>query len=66
MLRAFKVNKAVGHDNLPAYFLKTVSNVIAPYLQPFIDYAFSKGIFPDPCRIAKNISLHKQGNTEDS
>ena len=65
MLRAIKMNKAVGHDDLPAYYLKIVFNVIAPYLQPLIHFAFTSGIFPDHCKIAKIIPLHKQGNTDD-
>ena len=65
MLRALKVNKAVGHDDLPAYYLKIASNVIAPYLQPLNHFAFTSGIFPDHCKIAKVIPLHKQGNTDD-
>ena len=65
MLRALKVNKAVGHDNLPAYCSKIASKVIAPYLQPLIHFAFTSGIFPDHCKIAKIIPLHMQGNTDD-
>ena len=65
MLRTLKVNKAVGDDNLPAYYLKIASNVIAPYLQPLIHFAFTSGIFPDYCKITKVIPLHQQGNTDD-
>ena len=65
MLCALKVNKAVGHDDLLAYYLKIASNVIAPHLQPLIHFAFTSGIFPDHCKIAKVIPLHKHGNTDD-
>ena len=65
MRRALKVNKAVGHDDLPAYYLKIAANVIAPYLQPLIHFAFTSGIFPDHFKTARVISLHKQGNTND-
>ena len=65
MLRALNVNKAVSHDNLPAYYLKIASNVIAPYFQPLILFAFTSGIFPRRCKIAKVIPIHKQGNADD-
>ena len=65
MLRALKVDKAVSHDNLPAYYLKIASNVKASYLQPLIHFAFTSCIFPDHCKIAKVIPLHQQGNTDD-
>ena len=55
----------MGHDNLPAYFLKIASNVIAPYLLPIIHFSFSNGIFPEHCKIAKVVSLHKQGSRDD-
>ena len=51
-LRNLNVNKAMGHDNLPAYFLKIALNVIAPYLLPIIHFSFSNGIFPEHCKIA--------------
>ena len=64
-LRNLNVNKAMGHDNLPAYFLKIASNVIAPYLLPIIHFSFSNGIFPEHCKIAKVVPLHKQGSRDD-
>ena len=65
ILRALKVNKVVGHDNLPACYLKIVSNVIALYLQPLIYFAFTSGIFPDHRKIVKVIPLHRQGNSDN-
>ena len=46
-LNSLSVNKAVGQDNIPAFFIKTASLVIAPYLLILYDYAFPSGIFPD-------------------
>ena len=59
------MNKAVGQDNIPAFCIKTANLVIAPYLLILYDYAFSSGIFPDIFRIAKVISIHKNGNKND-
>ena len=33
---SLNVNKAVGHDNIPAYFLKTAAPTLAPYLRFFL------------------------------
>jgi len=33
------VNKAVGHDNVPAYFIKIAATTVALYLQRFIDFS---------------------------
>ena len=65
-LKSLGVNKAVGQDNIPAFCIKTANLVIAPYLLILYDYAFSNGIFPDIFRIAKVISIHKNGNKNDS
>ena len=58
---SLNANKAVGYDNIPAYFLKVAAPIIAPYLCFLIDYAFLNGIFPDNCKIAKVIPIHKKG-----
>ena len=59
------MNKAVGHDNIPAFFIKVSKYVIAPYLNILIDFAFSNGIFPDSCKTAKVISFLKSGIVND-
>ena len=42
---SLNTNKAVGYDNIPAYFLKVAAPIIAPYLCFLIDYAFFKWNF---------------------
>ena len=61
-LLTLSVNKAVGHDNIPAFFLKVAPYVLAPYLSYLLNYAFINGIFPDNCKIAKIIPIHKNGD----
>ena len=64
-LKSLSVNKAVGQDNIPAFFIKTANLIIAPYLLILYDYAFSNGIFPDILKVAKVIPIHKNGNKND-
>ena len=65
LMQALDVNKAVGHDNIPAFFIKVSKFVTASYLNILIDFAFSNGIFPDSCKTAEVIPLHKSGNVND-
>ena len=55
-------NKAVGHDNIPAMSLKVASDVITPFLFVFLNLMFTKGIFPDNCKVAKIIPVFKSGS----
>jgi len=59
------INKAVGHDSIPAYFLKAAPIVLASSLYPFLDFFFNYGIFPENCKIAKVIPIHKKGDKID-
>ena len=62
---SLNVNKAVGHDNIPAFFKHIAATIISPYLQYFIDFFFKNGLFPESCTLAKVISLYKKGNKLD-
>ena len=62
VLLTLNVSKAVGHDNIPAFFPKVAPYVLAPYLSYLFDYAFNNGIFSDNCKIAKIIPIHKNGD----
>ena len=57
---SLNVNKAVGHDNIPDYFLKIATPTLAPDLKFFFDFVFTHGIFPDICKIAKIVPIHKK------
>jgi len=59
------VNKTVGHDNVPAYFIKIAVTTVAPYLQCCIDFSYLHGIFPQNSTLAKVIPLHKKGDKTD-
>ena len=57
--------KSFGHDDIPPFFLRTASCVLAPTLCCFVDNAFRLRIFPRSCKIAKIVPLFKTGKTEE-
>ena len=42
-----------------------LSHLVSPILATLINESFSSGIFPDKFKIAKVITLHKKGSTEN-
>ena len=62
---SLNMNKTVGHDKIPAYFLKIAPFIIASFLLMLINYAFTNGIFPNNCKISKVIPIHKNGDTNN-
>ena len=42
-----------------------LSHLVSPILATLINESFSGGIFPDKLKIAKVITLHKKGSTEN-
>ena len=64
-IHSLNLNKAVSHDNIPAYFLRIAAPNVTPYLQHFIEFTFVNGIFPENCTRAKIISIHKKGDKID-
>ena len=61
---SLKNNKAVGHDDIPAFFISIASSVIFPYLQVFIKFCFTEGAFPKNCTIARIVSIFKKGDRD--
>ena len=53
-------NKALRHDNIPAYFLKVSRYVITPHLKYFTNFIFNNGMFPSNCKIAKVVQFLKK------
>ena len=53
-------NKAVGHQNIQPFFLKSARLVVAPYLKLFFNYdVFTQGLFPNNCKVAIVTPIHK-------
>ena len=65
VINSLNVDKAVGHDNIPAFFVRIAATIISPYLQYYIDFFFKKGIFSESYTLAKVIPLYKKGNKLD-
>ena len=59
-------DKAVGHDNISAFFLKAAWHEVTPFLKILIDFVFSEGIFPDSCKIARIAPIHKNGAKDET
>ena len=58
---SLNVSKAVGHDNIPVFFMHIAATIISPYLQYFIDFFFKSGILPESCTLAKGSHFIKRG-----
>ena len=50
---------AIGHDKIPASFLKIGGHVIAPYFNLFLQFIFNDGIYPNNCKIARVVPVYK-------
>ena len=61
-IHSLNVNKAVGHDNISAYFFRIAAPNVAAYLQYFIEFRFVNGIFSENCPCAKIIPIHQKGD----
>ena len=64
-IQARSLNKAIGHGNIPPYYLRIASSIVAPYLQIFIDFCFTNGVFPETCTIAKIVPIFRKGEREN-
>ena len=64
-IQSLHLNKAVGHDDIPSLFLKAGSDIILLFLYVFLDFMFTTGIYPDNCKIAKIIPVHKTGSKQE-
>ena len=64
LLKEFRRKKAAGNDNLPLAILKHSAAVIATPLTHIINLSFRSGVFPSDWKIAKILSLYKNGATD--
>ena len=61
---SLKNNRAIGHDDITAFFLRIASLVIIPYLQVFIEFCFTEGGFFKNCTIARIVPIFKKGERD--
>ena len=54
--------KSSGYDNIDAYFIRTASHIINPYITYPCFLSFEFGIFPQCLKIAKVIPILKTGS----
>ena len=64
LLKEFRRKKTAGNDNLPLSILKHSAAVIATPFTHIIDLSFRTGVFPSDWKIAKILSLYKNGATD--
>ena len=53
------------HNNIQPFFLRAARHVIAPYLSLLLNFAFTEGIFPRNCKIARITPFYKSGAKEE-
>ena len=58
-------NKAVGHDNIQPFFIKVARFVVTPYLNLFLNFVFTEGIFSSNCKVARIVPIYKTGAKDD-
>ena len=66
LIMSLNDNKAVEHDNIPAFFLKTSRHVIRTYFKFSLNFIFQNGIFPSNCKTAKVVPIYKSGRNEEA
>ena len=54
----------MAHDNIQPFF-KVARFVIAPYLNLFLNFVFTEGIFPSNCKVARVVPVYKTGVKDD-
>ena len=55
-------NKPTGPHSIPVRILKDNIDLLAPPLAYLINLSFQTGVFPDKCKIAQVIPIHKKGD----
>ena len=62
IILSLDLNKSVGPNSLPILFLKICNEFFSHYLSKIINTAFTTGIFPNLCKLAKVIPIFKNDN----
>ena len=56
-INSLKNEKSCGYDNIPLYFFKVATKVLATPLRILFNYSFRYGIFPDCLKTAKVVPI---------
>ena len=62
-LKLKKENKAIGLNSVPTKILKNYRKIMSQTLTDLLNLVLHNGTFPDVCKIAKIIPLHKNGSS---
>ena len=62
IISSLNKNKASGPNSFPVQLLKANAEIISVPLAYILNLSFQEGIFPDLCKIAKVIPVHKKGD----
>ena len=62
LLEKTNANKAPGLDNLSGIFVKDGAKLLSLPLTQIVNLSIVSSLFPDPCKIAKLITLFKKGS----
>ena len=62
LLRTLNHHKATGPDNIPAYFLKELSEELAPILTLIFQSSLHQGLLLDDWKVANIIPIFKKGS----
>ena len=57
------VKKATGPNSVPIFVLKDNKNILSSPISQLINQSFDEGMFPDLCKIAEVIPVHKKGDS---
>ena len=62
-LKLKKENKAIGLNSVPTKIFKSFRKIMLQTLADLLNLVLHNGTFPDVCKIAKIIPLHKKGSS---
>ena len=60
IIKLFDINKSLGPNSIPIYILKVYKEFFSEKLLTLINISLETGTFPDLCKIAKVIPIHKK------
>ena len=66
LINLMELHKAVGPSIIPNRILKNFKRQLLIPLSQLINLYFNRGVLPSTLKLAKVISIHKKGDTQDS
>ena len=66
LINLMELHKAVGPSSIPNRILKNFKRQLLIPLSQLINLYFNRGVLPSTLKLAKVISIHKKGDTQDS